>query len=370
MKTAALATHHLDLSLALEHLLEQVAALSFQPKAVVMFTAQIEDPAPLVAGIYAATRVPMVGTKCTGVGSHLSGDENATAVLVAFGGDDCIARTGLLDNVREELHITGDVVNGCEGGRICLAFPDAISASSNQVLQAIQACVGAIPVVGGFSADDWTFDSVAQFYAGRVVTGTAPFLVLGGDIVLGVGNASGIVPISTARLPVVAEGRSLQRIGDQRALDYYLDIVRDAANFGEFPILYADRGRLRCRSPLSVDEKTGVVHCGADIPSDAMVALGSATRNELVAAAASAASQAVRNCQKRPSFAFVVSCAARARRLGLRADEERQAIAAALGCAFSLCYLYGELAPADVDGDVDVGIENNHILVLAMGEAE
>jgi len=365
MQVAVLTTHHLDVDLAIRHLREQAAALAFEAAGVVLYTAGIKDPSRIVRAIYESLPAPMVGTKCPMLGSRTSDTNATTAMAVVMGG--VTAKTGILENISIEDKKVTALDRTSSAGRFCITFPDAMRRSADSVMESIQAIIGHCPIVGGFSADDFTFDSIAQFFNGAVFTDSAPYMVVEGGFTVGISSQSGVSPISNERLPIVAVGSAIKAIGHEKAYAYYAERIGDKALFREFPILFEDptTGRLRCRTPLSVTDDGSIV-CGANVPDGARVTLGSATRENVVEAASEGVASALKSCANTARLVFAISCSARPRRLGLRADEERQAIAKSTSAPFALAYLYGEITP----GDGPPCIENNHIVFLVIGSAE
>ena len=174
-------------------------------------------------------------------------------------------------------------------------------------------------------------------------------------------------------------GNVLYELAVEPALDVYRrylgDYARDlpvVGRFFPFAVLDSNHNEIGLiRSMLGIDEKTGGLRFGDEIPPDAYLRMMHANTDKLVGgaeAAAEAALDMMGGVLSQHGLAFVVSCVGRELVMGERVEEEVEAVADAVGrgVAVARFYSFGEIAPGARNAEAK--LHNQTVMIACFDE--
>ncbi|QHG19809.1 FIST N-terminal domain-containing protein [Nostoc sp. ATCC 53789] len=257
--------------------------------------------------------------------------------------------------------------------QLCLTFPDSLTSNGVLILEALKQSLGEhIPIIGGMTADDYTFDKTYQFFQGEVLSDSIPVLLFSGKLLFSHGVACGWTPISQRSRVTKVDGNVVYEIDGQRALDFYqhyLGEERFASNYAIYALaVFEDQNHFYLRAPNGYDQQSGSVKFFLDIPEQAVVQITDATRDNILLASETSLKNALADYPGlEPTAALLISCAARRRILGTLTREEYQLVKTHLPYALPCCgfYAYGEIAPIASGGQTQ--IHNKTFVTLLIG---
>ncbi|MBD2456882.1 FIST C-terminal domain-containing protein [Nostoc sp. FACHB-87] len=257
--------------------------------------------------------------------------------------------------------------------QLCLTFPDSLTSNGVLILEGLkQSLGGQIPIIGGMSADDYTFDKTYQFFQDEVLNDSIPVLIFYGKLLFSHGVASGWTPISQRSCVTKVDGNVVYEIDGQRALDFYqhyLGEERFTANYAIHALaVFEDQEHFYMRAPNGYDQESGSVTFFSDIPEQAIVQITDANRQDILLASEASLKNALVNYPGlEPTAALLISCAARRRILGTMASEEYKLVKTHLPPTLPCCgfYAYGEIAPLMTKGQTQ--FHNKTFVTLLMG---
>ncbi|MBD2597527.1 FIST C-terminal domain-containing protein [Nostoc spongiaeforme FACHB-130] len=257
--------------------------------------------------------------------------------------------------------------------QLCLTFPDSLTSNGVLILEGLkQSLRGQIPIIGGMSADDYTFDKTYQFFQDEVLNDSIPVLIFCGKLLFSHGVASGWTPISQRSCVTKVDGNVVYEIDGQRALDFYqhyLGEERFTANYAIHALaVFEDQEHFYMRAPNGYDQESGSVTFFSDIPEQAIVQITDANRQDILLASEASLKNALVNYPGlEPTAALLISCAARRRILGTMASEEYKLVKTHLPPTLPCCgfYAYGEIAPLMTKGQTQ--FHNKTFVTLLMG---
>ncbi|NJR66683.1 MAG: hypothetical protein HC772_17400 [Leptolyngbyaceae cyanobacterium CRU_2_3] len=259
--------------------------------------------------------------------------------------------------------------------KLCLTFPESLTSNGIVILEGLKHSLGEdIPMVGGMTADDYTFEKTYQFFQDQVLSDAVPVLLFSGDLLISHGVSSGWTPISPKSCITKAQGNVVYEIGGQRALDFYrhyLGTERFAANYAIHALaVFEEQDRFYMRAPNSYDPESGSVTFFADISEQAIVQITDASREDILRASSTSLQEAIAHYPgTEPTTALLVSCAARRRILGTLTSQEYQLVKTYLPQGLQCCgfYAYGEIAPLRRHGQTK--FHNKTFVTLLLGDA-
>ncbi|MFP2928182.1 FIST signal transduction protein [Pyxidicoccus sp. 3LG] len=243
-----------------------------------------------------------------------------------------------------------------ERRRAVILLPDAFSANGDRVVQGAAREAGAgVAWAGGGAGDNLHFLRTAQFARGHTYQDHVVAVVLEASRPFGVGLQHGWRPYGPPVLATQTRGPAVVDLDFANAFDVYRntaarrgDEVR-REDFIRFAMLHplgipGAAGFYAIRDPLAV-EADGGLRCLAEIPDGTLLRVMEGDPDVLIAAAASAATEARERVGGEPAFALVFDCVSRARVLGSRIHEELGAMHDALGRTVPMmgCLTFGEV---------------------------
>lgn len=353
------------------------------PAGLLLFTGVGFDHGVILRGIEAAfPGVPLAGATTAGEMSPAGVSEDAV-LLVAFGGEGISGAAGLVRDfaapgadvaraVGEALEIPRRSLAGPPS--LCLVFPEGSHGGVDVLIQdMVRALPGACPVLGALAAshvDD--AGPVRQFSGREVVSRTAPFLLLSGELPLATRLSRGWRPVGGIARVTEAEGAVVRRIGDGSALDFYRRYLGPHAEPAvELPLAVAceQRKDFILRAPGFFSEDDGSIHFPAGVPEGASVQLAEATRAEMLADIRELTERLARETPDgfSPAGVLLFSCATRKEILGTKAGEEVAKLAAALppGTPMAGFYGHGELGSAGPG--LPLHLHNGSLVAVVLG---
>ncbi len=213
-----------------------------------------------------------------------------------------------------------------------------------------------VAVTGGLSGDGANFKETFVLSNSEPESGIIAAIGFYGDrIRIGYGSMGGWDPFGPNRLITKSSGNVLYEMDGKPALQLYKEYLGDRAN--ELPsaaLLFPLNVRANENDPgvvrtiLSVDETTQSMIFAGDVPQGSFAQLMKANFDRLIDGAQGAAEASLTDEQvKEPTLAILISCIGRKLVLGLRIEEEIEAVRDVLGnqCALTGFYSYGELSP-------------------------
>lgn len=230
-------------------------------------------------------------------------------------------------------------------------------------------------VVGGAAGDDGAFKATHVGSAEGVGTDTAVALHAFGPKPWGVGVGHGLAP-STKKMTVTkAKGNVIYELDGRPAFEAYKEHAKargaslDPKTAGEYLIgnelgIFLANQVHRARAPLAVGDD-GSLACAADVPQGAAVCILDGEPVNMIAAAKSAAAEALENLEgAKPAGVLLFDCICRGMILKDEFQKEIDAVRGVLGDVPVAGFLtYGEIA--NYRGKVD-GWHNTTAVVVAI----
>ncbi len=330
------------------------------PQAGMLFTAIDFDHKLILEKIQQVfPNIALIGGTTNGEISSLLEFQQDSLTLMLFASDTVEMWAGLGRNASEDPDqavqqaISQAMANSSAQPKLCLTFPESLTSSGVVILESLKRNLGDnVPIVGGMTADDYTFEKTYQFFQDQVLSDSIPILLFSGDLLVSHGVASGWTPISPKSRITKAKNNVVYEIENQRALDFYqqyLGAETFAANYAIHALaVFEEQDRFYMRAPNSYDPDLGSVTFFADIPEQAIVQITDASREDILRASETSLQEAITHYPgANPAALLLVSCAARRRILGTLTYQEYQLAATYLPQNLPCCgfYAYGEIAP-------------------------
>lgn len=347
---------------------ELLALLGRAPDLVIVFVTHRHPPEPVLEGLWS---VLPAGVRLLGCSSYaeitaadaLAGSVTAMGIvfesvewkmfeLPAIGESSVAAGTAF-----------GELVAGYDP-KLVITLPDG-AIDNAKFVRALQDRLGpGCPVAGGVASDGLEFANTFELIDRRVVRGAVVGLALRGPVTVATSARAGFQPLGVTRTATRVENdKIILELDGQSALEIYKDFlgptIAERPNIGtEFPLamivgpggdyMASDERSQIIRVVRLLDEERGALVCSCDVPEGAKLRMTRGTKEDLVAAAGSAASQALARLPE-PKLALVFSCVGRRLVLGARCGEEVEAACRVLDPALPKLgfYTYGEIAPVD-----------------------
>ncbi len=212
-----------------------------------------------------------------------------------------------------------------------------------------------ITLSGGLCGDDDRFERTLASLNGPPQTGTIVAIGFYGETLeITAANDSGWIPFGPERTITKANGNILYELDGMPALDLYKKYLGSRAK--ELPnaaLLYPLRLRKETqasplvRTILSIDEENNAMRLAGDMPEGGKVQLMMSNVEDIVEAARTAASLAMKHRENPPELGLLVSCVGRKLVMDQRTEEELEEVASVVGHKVKLAgfYSYGEIAP-------------------------
>lgn len=353
------------------------------PQAGILFTAIDFDHKLILQQIQQAfPGIELIGGTTNGEISSILEFQQDSLTLMLFASDSVEIRAGLGQNVSQnptqaaQQAIAQAKGNSTDQPKLCLTFPESLTSSGVVIVEGLKQILGEdIPIVGGMTADDYTFNQTYQFFQDQVLSDAVPVLLFLGNLLVSHGVASGWTPISPKSRVTKVQGNIVYEIDGRRALDFYqhyLGAEKFAASYAIYALaVFEEIDRFYMRAPNSYDPESGSVTFFADIPEQAVVQITDASREDILMASETSLQEAIAHYPGlEPTTALLISCAARRRILGTLTSQEYQLVKTHLPLGISCCgfYAYGEIAPLEQHSPTK--LHNKTFVTLLLGVSQ
>ena len=241
--------------------------------------------------------------------------------------------------------------------RVVVVAADGVLLNGSAIAAGITDVLPDVQVIGVLAADGSRYERAWTLVSGAAESGHVCAVGLYGDqLEIAHGAGAGWTPVGPERLVTKTIGNVIHELDGQTATERYCDylgpLANDlVANSSMLPMEVRDLDdHVTVRSPRRF-HADGSVAMSGDVPQGATVRLLRASPADLAHDAALAAKAAHLDDA---GLCLVVSAAGRRRVLGQRAEDELDAVIAAMSPATPVvaCWAYGALAPTELGLDV------------------
>jgi len=334
---------------------------------------QLRDafPASIIAGCSTSGEI---------FGDRLSDDSLSVAVMRFQRSRVSFASAPVRSNA--DSFAAGDAIGRQLSGiglRGVIVFADGLNVNGTELVRGISSTLPPdVVVTGGLAGDGTAFKRTWVLRNGAAETGFVTAVGIYGDQVrIGHGCKGGWDVFGPERVVTRSAGNVLFELDGKPALEIYKKYLGErAAELPSSGLLFPlalrnQRGDARSlvRTILAVDEATQSMTFAGDIPQGSIGQLMRANFDWLVDAAGdSAADAAVGDAACRPLLTIAVSCVGRRLILNDRAEDEIEAVRAALppGSPLVGFYSYGELSPSATGAACD--LHNQTMTITTISE--
>jgi hypothetical protein len=212
-----------------------------------------------------------------------------------------------------------------------------------------------VSITGGMCGDDARFIKTLASYKENPKEGEVILIgFYGASLEITFASFGGWIPFGPERKITGSKGNILFEIDDQSALDLYKTYLGEkASELPQASLLYPlnvtpeGKNEPVVRTILSIDDDNNSMILAGDVPVNSRVQLMMASVDGIAAGAQNAAKFAMKNRQKQPEIALLVSCIGRKLIMNQRVEEEIELVQEIIGkkTAITGFYSYGEMAP-------------------------
>jgi hypothetical protein len=333
------------------------------PKAGLLFsTIDIQHEQVLDGILEAWPGLELIGCTTAGEMSSALGYREDSVALILFGSDSIEFASGIGRDVSKDIQsacrtaIESAAAKSDLPTAICIALPESMTTSGQQIVESLRREVGSnVPVVGAMAGDGFRLTGTRQFFGREACSDSVPVLLLSGQLVYSVAVETGWEPVGEPGLVTRSEGTILHEIDGRPALEFYRRFLGETAKpMPENALAVLDEnGKIEClrsTDPTFVAD-TGAIRCFAEIPEGKMVRITVADRVNILDGCRASIKKAFAGYPhgKKPEAALFFSCASRSDLLGTRTKEEFGIIGPVMGNEVAVCgfYGYGEIGPRD-----------------------
>jgi hypothetical protein len=272
----------------------------------------------------------------------------------------CLATTDLADMADSAAagHRLGAQLKSA-GPSAVLVFAQGVAINGSALIDGLGAVLGdGVAITGGLAGDAGRFQrTLVLTPEGPSSTAIVALGLSGPALRFGHGCFGGWEPFGTLRQVTLAQGNVLYELDGKPALEVYRtylgDYARDlpaTALLFPFEMLDAARGTTGViRTILGIDPERGSLTLAGDIDPAGYLQLMHASADRLISGAETAARAVRAMMTPHPpgGLALLVSCVGRKLAMGLRIEEEIEAVADILGPGTLVTgfYSYGEISP-------------------------
>lgn len=297
--------------------------------------------------------VSMVGCSSAGEASSKLGFEDDSILLILFASRDLVTATAIgrapHDDPKQaaaEAHAKICDRMGDTPPRLCFMFSDAIRTDPDLVLRELSGLFGgAVPIVGGMAAAYPPSGDTHVIFESEILRDAVALLVLGGDLDIAIATETSWQPIGSSGRITSARGRTVYRIDDLPALDFYRAMLgSDAPTFLGAPLAIIEREDDICvRSPLRVDEEARSIQINGTILEGERVQLTFATYDDVFCGADQVAERTLAQFPegREPALLFFCSCEVRRMFLALDVRSECDQLQNRVGAGVQVAGFYG-----------------------------
>jgi hypothetical protein len=373
-KTVSL-VHHDGFEAGLDIAEELVDQLGAAPELIIAFVSTSLDPARALAGL----RQALPGVSVVGCSSYaeINSQEALSGSLTVMGlRFEGIEFQTFSHDASDDPFKAGAAFATAVGGfapNLLITFLDGLAYNSTRLLRGIQSVLGdGFPIVGGIAADDARFEHTYQLHDGECLSRAVVGVALRGPIEIVTAARSGWRPVGATRTATkVVEGNVLLELDGEPALDLYRQFLGD--RWAEMPLVgvefpvgivggvlgeqhmakHQSEGQgegeiILLRAIKAIDEERNAIVFGGDLPEGAQLRMARASKDDVIAGADAAGSEAIARMAD-PSIALIFNCMARKLVLGRRYKDEVLQTFGRLGPELPKIgfHTFGELSPVD-----------------------
>ena len=297
--------------------------------------------------------VSLVGCTSAGEASSKLGFEDDSILLILLAAEDLVAATAIsrapADDPKQaaaEVHAQICRRLGKAPPRLCFMFSDALRTDPDPVLRELsERFDGNVPIVGGAAGSYPPDEDTRVIYNNEVLRDAVVLLALGGDLEIAIATETSWQPIGKPGRITSASGRTVYRINDKPALDFYRGMLgADAQTFLGAPLAIIEKERdISVRAPMQFDEEARSIQVSGGIPEGETVQLAFATYDEALRGAHEVAKRTLVQFpeERDPALLFFCSCSARKMFLALDVRFECDQIQGQVGAATPVAGFYG-----------------------------
>lgn len=338
------------------------------PRLGVVFATSQTDLSALVRGAQQVLGgdLPLIGCSTAGefTGERVSAGGVALALL---GGEGVDVAVGLADGLRKNtpravatlsraLRSNRPSPVGEEGHRTAFLLCDGLAGNGEGLVDELAVELGGnVAIAGGAAGDDAAFQQTKVFLGDRILEDAVVAAEVTSPQRIGIGVNHGWCAASAPGTVTAAEGGRLIAIDDRPAIRFYEDyaaargIELTPENRNQFVFTHElgivlMNNELKVRAPLSVNDD-GSINCATEVPVGQQVRIVVGDHDVIVAAAKTAALNAVGDLGgRRPAGAIVFDCVARKMVLGDGFRREVDAFRDVIQAPLVGFNTYGEIA--------------------------
>jgi hypothetical protein len=353
-------------------------------KLLVVFCSDSYDLDALIGAINERSGgVPLIGCSTAGEIST-GGPGDASAVVIAFGGEGFSVATAAATGASERLWDAGAEASACLSNtadlphRALMLLTDGLAGDQQEIVRGAYAVAGAgVPLVGGCAGDDLKMKATFQLHGDRVLTDSVVAAAIASESPLGIGVRHGWRKVGRPMLVTKSSNNRVYMLDDEPALDVYLAQLdapeparTDAAAFTAFALthplgLSRRTGEEQVRFVGEADFEERSLGLIAEVPQGAMAWFMEGDEESVLRATDAACTAALAPLQENPPLGMIAfDCIARRGVLGddgIGAEVERVARHAG-GAPVAGFYTYGEIARTSGVS----GFHNQTLVVLAV----
>lgn len=324
-------SEHVDTKYALKEIVDEVKLIpNEQIKAAIVF-ADIEFDLEEIRSNLTSNfpDIKIVGGTSYGEMSSTLGWREDSLVVGFLYGDEFSVNTFSVEDISQDLgkklapQFSSKEDN--DDAKLCILVSDAFSIGGETIIKNVREYLPReIPIIGGMSADQWTFIETKQISEKSVYTNGLVGLIVSGNFNVGISTSTGWEPKGKKAIVTKSEGNVVSEINNIPALDFYAQTFGTKnGTFGEYPLAMYIEGKVAYfRAPLKWDIESGVMTFAGAVPEGSEVAISTTTREQALKASIESTEEACAELQGEPDWAFVTSCAARRQLLGTQAELE------------------------------------------------
>ena len=356
---------------------------TLEPDAGLIFASSVFDHGLLLKMIRGAFPAPpLIGCTTAGEFSSALGFSEDSLCLMLFSSDRIAMAAGIgkkashspVEAARNAVTMAKAKLKGAPS--LCLAFPDALTASASEIVAALGAELeNHCAVFGGFAGgEELPGNKVFQFYGEEVLTDSVPIILFSGPLRFAYHVSNSWQPVGVRTTIDGVQGHRVTRIGGRSALQFYRDVFgAHSTPLNEMPMAVFEEGeQFYIRTPMDYDESDGSVGFSGTMSKNARVQLTEATPEGIISDVDASLGKLVDGLDRNwtPQAAIIVSCVSRKWILGSRSAEEFTLLSSRLPrpLPFMGFYSFGEIGPL-ATSRVAV-LHNCTMITLLLGEAD
>jgi hypothetical protein len=332
-----------------------------KPNACMVFSAIDYDYSIVLKKVQEAfPGVQLVGCSSSGELSSKLGYTEGSLLLIAFASDvismaASVARDiskNKSESVNKALREIKQKLKGKPS--LCFIFPDIFTIGAVSLVEELKQKLGQnFPILGGGASDPWQFDQTHEFYNQEILQDAAPMLFFSGPLEYVFNVGSGWEPFTTQKPIVKADKNIIFKIGDNTALDFYKHYLGGSPTLAHpLAVFEKDEKRFYLRVVFGINEETGSVVVGGDLPKCAKTSICQADPQNLINETQILIQQTIKQLGgKKPACAMIISCSCRQKILGTKTKDEFQILKNEIPDNVPVFgfYAYGQISPFSKD---------------------